>query len=100
MVVEDPMHTKLLAKEKRRDTSSVNTEKYNDNQLISHIITGVKNARQHKNGLAGRVICLPSNISRTHVYAVNRSSAAANMNNQYELSVVTYEHLGKCVTIS
>ena len=57
--MEEPVRTKFLDKTLIQTASSVNIEKYEENQLISHIITEVQKSSRHETGLAVRVICFP-----------------------------------------
>ena len=74
--------TKFLDNKSKHSTNSINTGKNNENRLVYQIITGVKHERQQETGLAGGVIQLSTNGSRTQVYYVNISSAVANSNDQ------------------
>ena len=62
--------------------------------MPKNIITGFQDANHHEYGLSGGVISFATNGRRVNVSAANRSSASAIRNEQKELSVVTYNHLG------
>ena len=83
---------------KRLVISSISADKYNENRLISQIITGVQNESQNESVLAGGVTRFPTNGSRAQVSAENRGSTSSNRNETEELSVVIYDHLGNLVT--
>ena len=97
-ITEEPVHKNFLANKNRHTTSSVISENYNENMLISHIITGIKNTSQNDPRLAGGVTQLPTNGIRTQVSSANRSSTSSNRNDTEDRSVVIYDHLGNLVT--
>ena len=87
-----------MVNKKRRNTSYVSDEKYNENRLISNIITGVRNAIQNESGLEEGVTSFPANGRRSQVSAENRGSTSSNRNETEERSVVIYYHLGNLIT--
>ena len=66
----------------RQTTSYVNTEKENENVLISQIITRDQKTIRQETGLAGEVIYFTTNVSMTQIYVSNISSAAVNRKNK------------------
>ena len=99
-ITEDPVRTEFLANKNRRTTSSVSAKKYNENQVISQIITGVQNSIHYESILVGVLIRLPSYGIRTQVSSVNRISASEIIHEPEELNVFTYDHLGKHIKSS
>ena len=97
-ITEDRVRTKFLTNKKRRTTRSVSVEKNNKNQLISQIITGVKNASQNESGLEGGVTRVPTNGRMAQLYAYNRGSTSSNRNETEEQSLVVYDRLCNLVT--
>ena len=91
-IIEDPTCTKFLENKNIKTTSSVSTKKYNKNNLISQIITSVKNSSCHESGLAVGIIWFLNNGISIQVSAAN-----IIINELDELSVVTYDHLGNRV---
>ena len=81
-------------------TISTNAKEENENQLTYQIITGVQNSIHHKYGLARGVIRFRTNGIRTQVSAENRRSAFEIRNEPEKLSVLTYNHIGNCITRS
>ena len=79
LVMEATVRTKFLTKDMRRTISSINNEKYNDDRLIFHIITGIKKIQQEP-VLAGCMIHLPTIGSITQVSSVNRSITSYKKN--------------------
>ena len=66
--------------------------------FISHITTGVKNTIHNETILAVGVNRFLTNVSRTQMSIVNRSSTVDNINNQEEMSVLDYDNLSNRVT--
>ena len=55
-------------------------QKYNDNRILSQIITGVQNSTHYEDVLEVGVIRFPNNGIRTQVSAENRSRDSAIIN--------------------